>query len=56
MNNLLSPNQTRCRHGDSYTNQFLSIHHETFSDFDMGREVCGIFLDIPKAFDKMWYD
>ena len=55
-NNLLSPNQSRCRHGDSYINQLLSINHETFSVFDMGREVCGIFLDTSKAFDKIWYD
>ena len=33
-----------------------SINHEILSAFDMGIEVPGIFLDISKAFDKVWHD
>ena len=54
-NNVLSPNQSEFRPGDFYINQLLSINHEILSAFDKGLKVCGIFLDISKAFDKVWY-
>ena len=44
------------RPGDSCINQLLSINHETLSALDMRLEVCGIFLDISKAFGKVWHD
>ena len=55
-NNLLSPNQSGFRPGDSCINQLLSINHEILSAFGMGPEVRGIFLDISKVFDKVWHD
>ena len=55
-NNLLSPNQSGFRSGDSCINQLLSINHEILNAFDKGLEVRGIFLDISKAFDKVWHD
>ena len=55
-NNLLSPNLSGFRLGDSCINQLLSVNHEILSAFDMGLKVCGIFLDISKAFDKVWHD
>ena len=36
--------------------QILSINNEILSAFDIGLEVRGIFLDISKAFDKVWYN
>ena len=36
--------------------QILSINNEISSAFDIGLEVRGIFLDISKAFDKVWYN
>ena len=54
-NDLLSPNQSGFRLGDSCINQLLSINHEILSALDMGLEVRGIFLDISKAFDKVWH-
>ena len=33
-----------------------SINHEILSAFDMRLEVRGIFLDISKAFDKVWHE
>ena len=50
-NDLLSPNQSGFRSGDSCINQLLSINHEILNAFDKGLEVRGIFLDISKAFD-----
>ena len=55
-NNLLSPNQSGFRSGSSCINQILSINHEILNAFDKGLEVCGIFLEISKAFDKVWHD
>ena len=52
-NDLLSPNQSGFRSGDSCINQFLSLNHEILNVFDKGLEVRGIFLDILKAFDKV---
>ena len=47
-NNLISPNQSGFKPGDSCINQFLSITHEIYKSFDDGLEVKGVFLDIPK--------
>ena len=52
-NNLLSPNQSGFRSGDSYINQLFSINNEILNAFDKVRE---ILLDISKAFDKVWDD
>ena len=52
-NNLLCPNQSGFRSGDSCMNQLLSINHEILNAFGKGLEVCGIFLEISKAFDKL---
>ena len=53
--NLISPNQSGFKPGDSCMTQILSITHEIYKSFDDGREVQGIFLDISKAFDKLWH-
>ena len=55
-NNLISPKQSGFRPGDSCINQLLSITHDIFTSFDNGLEVRGVFLDISKAFDKVWHD
>ena len=39
-----------------YLNQLLSITHEIYSFFDDGFEVRSVFLDISKAFDKVWHE
>ena len=54
-NDLISPKQSGFRSGDSCINQLLSINHEILSAFDIGYEVRGLFLDVSKAFDKVWY-
>ena len=35
-------------------NQLLAITHEIYKLFDEGFEVKVVFLDISKAFDKVW--
>ena len=55
-NKLISSSQSGFKLGDSCINQLLSITHEVYSSFDEGLEVRSIFLDIAKAFDKVWHD
>ena len=55
-NDLISPNQSGFRPGDSCINQLLSITHEIYKSFDKGLEVRSVFLDISKAFDKVWHE
>ena len=53
-NNLLSPSQSVFRSRDSFLNQLLSIIYDIFHCFDEGMETRTIFLDISKAFHKVW--
>ena len=54
-NNLISPNQSGFRSGDSYVNQLLVITHKIYKSFDEGLEVRGVVLDISKALDNVWH-
>ena len=54
-NNLISQNQLGFQPGDSRTNQLLSINHQIYKSFDDGHEVRSAFLDMSKAFDKVWH-
>ena len=57
-NNLITKNQSGFRPGDSTTNQLLYLVneiHEAFEDRN-SLEVRAVFLDISKAFDKVWHD
>ena len=53
---LISPNQSGFKPVDSCTNQLMSITHEIYQSFDYGFDVRGVFLDISKAFDKVWHN
>ena len=55
-NDLIPQNQSGFKSGDSRINQLLSITHEIYKLFDDGWEVRGVFLNIPKAFDKVWHE
>ena len=54
-NDLMSSNQLSFKQGDSCINQVLSITHDIYQSLDQGYEVRGVFLDISKAFDKVWH-
>ena len=57
-NKLITKNQSGFRPGDSTTNQLLCLVdeiHQAFDNYD-SLEVRAVFLDISKAFDKVWHD
>ena len=55
---LLNPNQSGFRPGDSTVNQLISITHTIFTAFDCNPplDVRSVYLDISKAFDRVWHD
>ena len=57
-NKLLNCNQSGFQSGDSCVHQFLPITYQIpkSSDANPSLEVRGFFLDISKAFDRVWYD
>ena len=52
--NLIFQAQSDFKQGDSCIIQFLLITLEIYHSMDEGPESCGVFLDILKAFDKLW--
>ena len=57
-NGLLTKNQSGFCPGDSTTNQLLYLVNEIHEAFDNPKclEVRAVFLDISKAFDKVWQE
>ena len=58
VNNLITNNQSGFRPGDSTTNQLVYLTnkiHEAFKN-PHSLEVRAVFLDISKAFDKVWHE
>ena len=53
---VISQNHSGVKPGDSCVNQLLSIKHEIYKSCDYGFDVRNVFLDISKAFDKVWYE
>ena len=53
--NLIFAKQSGPKPEDSCINQLLSITHKIHKSFDDGFEVRGVFLNISKAFDKVWH-
>ena len=57
-NNLFNNNQSGFRPNDFCIHQHIVITHNIFSAFDPNPtlEVRGVFLDLSKAFDRVWHD
>ena len=57
-NQLFTKCQSGFLPGDSWISQLLSTIHDINSSFDCDPtiDVSGVFLDISKAFDKVWHD
>ena len=56
-NKLFTECQSDFIPGDSWVAQLLSVTHEIYKSFDCNppADMRGIFLDISKAFDKVWH-
>ena len=56
--NLLSKHQSGFRPGDSCIYHLFAITHDIFLSFDSSPslQTRGVFLDISKAFDRVWHD
>ena len=56
-NPLITKNHSAFRPGDSTTNQLLYLVNEIHQAFESPKslEVRAVFLDISKAFDKVWH-
>ena len=54
---MLSVHQSGFRPDDSRVRQLISAVHEIYNAFDANPslEVRDVFLDISKAFDRMWH-
>ena len=57
-NKLLNVNQSGFQPSDYCEYQLLSIVHNIYAGFGQNPplEVCSCFLDISKAFDKVWHE
>ena len=57
-NSLLTTNQSGFRPGDSTINQLTNLVNDIHKSFDNRNsfEVRSVFLDISKAFDKVWHE
>ena len=55
-NKLINKNQSGFIPGDSTINQLLSITTEIYEAFENYAEVRAVFLDMSKAFDKVWHE
>ena len=53
--NFLNPLQSGFRPGDSTVNQLIYLVHLIYEALELGKEVRMVFLDISKAFDRVWH-
>ena len=58
LHELLNPNQSGFRPGNSTSNQLISMVHSIIVAFDCKPllDVRSVYLDISKAFDRVWHD
>jgi hypothetical protein len=54
-NNLLTDNNSGFKRSDSTVNQLLLISQKITEALDNKNDACLVFLDISKAFDKVWH-
>ena len=55
-NESISSNKSGFKPGESCINLLLYITHDFYQSFDDNLETRAVFLDISKAFDKVWHE
>ena len=53
---LISQHQSGFKPGDFCINQLLSKTQKIYQSFDEDFDVCVVFLDLSKSFDKVWHN
>ena len=54
-NNLLTWRNSGFKKLDSAMYQVINISHTIFKELELGKDACLVFLDVSKAFDKVWH-
>ena len=54
-NNIINEMQSGFRPGDSTVNQLLCTYDEICSTLDNGSSIQSVYLDLSKAFDRVWH-
>ena len=54
-NHLLIEQNSGFKRKVSTVNQLLKIVHQIYQDINNGKDTCLVFLDVSKAFDKVWH-
>ncbi len=52
---LINEHQSGFTQGDSTINQLIAICNKLYKNIDYGNEILAVFLDLTKAFDKVWH-
>ena len=55
-NNLLTWRNSGFKELDSTINQLIYISDQIYKSLEEGVDVCVVYLDVSKAFDKIWHD
>jgi hypothetical protein len=55
-NNLLTAKNSGFTRNDSTINQLLYLVQQIYDSLDNAKDSCMVFLDVSKAFDRVWYD
>ena len=55
-NGLITKNQSGFQPGESVTNQLICLVESSHSSLDINLVVRSVFLDMSKAFDKVWHE
>ena len=55
-NKFISDKQSGYRRNDSTVKQLLSITYEIYKAFDKAQDMIAVFLDISRAFDRVWHE
>ena len=55
-NGLLTPKNSGFKQNDSTINQLIKITHDIYNGLEMNHESRMVFLDISKAFDRVWHE
>ena len=55
VNKLLNERNSGFKQNDSTVNQLIKMTHDIYTGLENKNDVCGVFLDVSKAFDKVWH-